>query len=389
MSGLNEFNFLQDIKNLVTGTDRGVGAGSLPDDGGFRVDRNYPLADIIGAAGAAGGASNSSEFYGLTAGTGNSTTTDYAATVAVHTAAGTGRVPFPRLGPQVPGQATYSSTTLGVTIANAGSYLISFNVQTTEAGQLELELNGAPLVYTLTGNQNPTSGGHRYVGSYVVTVPANGVIAVINAAGNSSALTITPANGSQTNAEAQTLSVMSLAGSAVVSPITTSFLNSTILVYSVASGGSTIGSLLYAIPRDYDEASDEFHLRIMASMSGSTNVDSPVLAATLFRQRGNLAVPAGFTASTVVADFNRFSATVPATLSSTVAVYEIDLSSQGLLRDDALTIALTSGPHTTNAIQLYFIEFTYRSCLVSYNETTKLLPVGSNPLDNKTLSELR
>lgn len=397
MSGLNEDNFLYGIRQIVTGTNRPNSAtGVEASDGGFWVDSNYNLNDIIAAAGAGGGgASNSSEFYGLTAGTGNGGTTDYAATVAVMTAAGTGRVPFPRLGPQVAGQATYSSTTNGITIAAAGTYLITFNVQTTEIGQLALELNGSTLPYTLVGNQNPTSGGHRYFGNAVVVVPAGGVIAVVNPAGNATALTITPSNGSETHAEAQTLVITNLLAGASAGPVGADVYNSTILVYAVAAGGSTVGTLLWSMPRDYDEASDAFRLRIMANMTGNT--DTPGLTATMYRQRGNsgsttlFGTPpssTGYTGSSVLADFYP-RAMVPANLSSTVQVVEIDLSSQGLLRDDALTIALGSGAHTTNGIQIYFIEVEYRSCLVSYNESTKLLPLGSNPLDNKTNMELR
>src|ERR1035437_2253904 len=54
---------------------------------------------VTNCTGCGGGPSTYQMWYGLTAGTGNSSTSDYPATVAVKTSVGTGRVPFPRLGP--------------------------------------------------------------------------------------------------------------------------------------------------------------------------------------------------------------------------------------------------------------------------------------------------
>lgn len=151
-----------------------------------------------------------SMFYGLTAGTGNGGPTDYAATVAVKTSAGTGRVPFPRNGATsgVIARADASSFTLPA----IGTYEVNFKVHTTEPGQLELELNGADVVESLTQDMNPTSGGHLMVGTCIIaTVAINAVIAVINPTGNSTALTITPANGAETHANAQSITVKRIA----------------------------------------------------------------------------------------------------------------------------------------------------------------------------------
>jgi len=148
-------------------------------------------------------------FFGLTAGTGNGGATDYAATVAVKTAAGTGRVPFPRDG---------ADTGAGVRVDGSsftlapGSYRVTATVHTTEPGQLELELNGAAVDNSCFGNANPTSGGHPIIVDAIVTVPAgpDQVLAVINPVGNSTALTVTPADGSLTHAYAQKLIIEKL-----------------------------------------------------------------------------------------------------------------------------------------------------------------------------------
>ena len=150
-------------------------------------------------------------FYGLTAGTGNDSGTDYAATVAVKTTAGTGRVPFPRNGP------TTSDTMIRLNsssfiLPEIGTYEVSFQVHTTEPGQLQLELNDAALPETTIANANPTAGGHPIAGRFFITTTVvNSVLAVINPAGNSTALTITPASGSLTHANAQSLLVTQIA----------------------------------------------------------------------------------------------------------------------------------------------------------------------------------
>jgi hypothetical protein len=149
----------------------------------------------------AGVASDVSMFYGLTAGTGNATSTDYAATVAVKTTAGTGRVPFPRLGPSVGSNPVVAASGSSFTMP-AGTWEIDVDVHTTETGQLQLELAGAAVDYSTAGNSNPTSGGHPLHIHALVTTTAGQVLAVINPAGNSPALTITPADGASTHAQA-------------------------------------------------------------------------------------------------------------------------------------------------------------------------------------------
>jgi hypothetical protein len=165
-----------------------------------------------GTAGAqgAGSITEFAMFYGLTAGTGIQGSTDYAATVAVKTSAGTGRVPFPRTGPVVGAIARVDGSSF--TLPEIGTYAVSFEVHTTEPGQLQLELNGTALPETCVANMNPTSGGHPLVGNaYITTTVINEVLAVINPAGNAAALTITPADGSETHANAQTLTIKRIA----------------------------------------------------------------------------------------------------------------------------------------------------------------------------------
>lgn len=149
-------------------------------------------------------------FYGLTTGTGNGGPNDYAATVAVKTSVGTGRVPFPRNGPQNGPVTRLDDFTFILPLI--GTYLVSFKVHTTEPGQLQLELDGVDLPETTTPNMNPTSGGHPIVASVLITTTVqNAVLAVVNPSGNSPALTITPADGASTHANAQSLVILRVA----------------------------------------------------------------------------------------------------------------------------------------------------------------------------------
>lgn len=145
-------------------------------------------------------------FYGLTAGTGNGGATDYAATIAVRTSAGTGAVPFPRVGPAAPGTGITSPSSTTFHLAAVGTYKVSWHVHTTERGQLELVLNDALLPETCMTNANPTAGGHPINGAVLITTSVvNSVLELVNPNGNSPALTITPADGADTHAHAQTI----------------------------------------------------------------------------------------------------------------------------------------------------------------------------------------
>ena len=68
-----------------------------------------------------------------------------------------------------------------------------FEVSVTEAGQLELTLNGAAIDYTVVGR---ATGTDQIVGMFIVeTTTINSILTVRNPAGNAEALTITPSAG--------------------------------------------------------------------------------------------------------------------------------------------------------------------------------------------------
>ena len=78
-------------------------------------------------------------------------------------------------------------------LAQIGTYQVLFQVGMTEAGQLELTLNGAPLAYTIVGRATGTS---QIIGLAILTTTTiNSVLTVRNPVDNSTALTITPLAG--------------------------------------------------------------------------------------------------------------------------------------------------------------------------------------------------
>lgn len=112
---------------------------------------------------------------------------DNAATVAPGT-----DVSFPQDGVNSGGSITRTGVS-SFNLSEIGIYQINFNVPVTEAGQLELTLNGTPLAYTVVGRATGTS---NITGEFIIeTSTINSILTVRNPAGNATALTITPLAG--------------------------------------------------------------------------------------------------------------------------------------------------------------------------------------------------
>ncbi len=78
-------------------------------------------------------------------------------------------------------------------LSEVGSYDVSFVVSVSEPGQIGLALNGVEFPYTVIGRATGTS---EIVGDSLVTTTSVGtVLTVLNPAGESTALTITPLAG--------------------------------------------------------------------------------------------------------------------------------------------------------------------------------------------------
>ena len=133
-----------------------------------------------GATGPSGGIINYADFYALMP-------PDNAATVASGT-----DVSFPQDGPNSGASITRAGAS-SFNLSEIGIYQIYFNVPVSEAGQLQLTLDGAPLAYTVVGRATGTSD---ISGMFLVeTTTINSTLTVQNPAGNAAALTITPLAG--------------------------------------------------------------------------------------------------------------------------------------------------------------------------------------------------
>jgi hypothetical protein len=134
---------------------------------------------VLAAKGAPSASGHFAEFYALMP-------PDNSATVGAGTA-----VSFPQDGPQNGSITRLTSSTFQ--LSETGTYRVTFDVPVTEAGQLELTLNGTALAYTVVGRATGTS---QVAGDALVSAPvADSVLAVVNPPGESTALTITPDAG--------------------------------------------------------------------------------------------------------------------------------------------------------------------------------------------------
>jgi len=138
------------------------------------------LTGPTGAIGEAGGVLNFADFYALMP-------PDNAATVAPGT-----DVSFPQDGPNS-GSGIARIGADSFNLSEIGTYQILFQVSVSEAGQLQLTLNGDALASTVVGQATGTS---QIIGmSFLTTTTINSVLTVRNPADNATALTITPLSG--------------------------------------------------------------------------------------------------------------------------------------------------------------------------------------------------
>ena len=101
-------------------------------------------------------------------------------------------VEFPQDGPNSGGSISRISN-IAFNLADVGTYQIFFEVPVTEAGQLQLALNGTPITYTTVGR---ATGTDQIVGMSIISTTAeDSVLTVQNPADNAAALTITPSAG--------------------------------------------------------------------------------------------------------------------------------------------------------------------------------------------------
>lgn len=148
-----------------------------------------------GATGPAGGFLGYASFFG-------NAPPDYPATIAVGTS-----LDFPNAGPTSGVGIIRSGPGLFV-LAEIGTYEVFWQAGITQAGQLQLRLNSIAQDQTTASR---ATGASQIINSVLITTTVvNSILEVINPAGNSTALTVTPSSGSLTHPPATSLVIKRL-----------------------------------------------------------------------------------------------------------------------------------------------------------------------------------
>lgn len=137
----------------------------------------------------------------------------------------------------------------------------------------------------------------------------------------------------------------------------------------VQEANDSVFHLTFPIPRDYDEATDELKVRVLASqLTVSTDDDVELDSEVYVKTAG----------SALGSDLDP---TAPGTVLSTTEQWvEFDLSQNSLTRDDVVNFELiTNGANDTDGeeVLIHAVELSYRSTLVSYDKETSF---GANDL---------
>lgn len=161
-------------------------------------------------------------------------------------------------------------------------------------------------------------------------------------------------------------------GTATYSQAITNANNATLAraINSLAAGGTVLpagaslgaGSVRFVVPRDYDEASDDFGLYIFVALAAA-DANITMTATATVRSLGQ--APVAKSAVNFTLPFT----TAAAPLSTTEQALVANLSGLGLKRNDIVTIALATVGTTTGTTTIYATQVTFDSCVVSFNET--------------------
>lgn len=115
-------------------------------------------------------------------------------------------VEFPTTSSQSTGITRLSDSTFN--LAEAGTYLVAFRVNSTDAGQLQIAVNSNGLANGIFGTS--TEGASIDGVTVITTAQANSVLSIINPTNSTSPITITQ-NAGGTNPTISTLTIIKLA----------------------------------------------------------------------------------------------------------------------------------------------------------------------------------
>jgi hypothetical protein len=135
-------------------------------------------------------------------------------------------------------------------------------------------------------------------------------------------------------------------------------------VTAATGTASTIATLTFPVTRDYDETSDHLRIRLVAVDAGA-DAGVTITGTPTFTPIATGTSTTG-SAVTATAPFSTTSLDVTTTLQ----VFEINLSGNGLHRDDTVSVAIALAGTTTHIVTVYWIEELYDSTIVSFHEDT-------------------
>lgn len=227
------------------------------------------------------------------------------------------------------------------------------------------------------GGSEGTSGPSAADGGIKVDRPANSIMSVIPASAFPAITDNTTGTASTTfaaiagttyatdapaikNALAEIAKVLNAQNAVFGSSV------SSVPVISAASTVTALGTVEFVVPRDYDEASDQFAVRINAAVANAAdNAVTVTGTATILP----IATGTAVTKSAVNGQVPFTNTT--AILTTKAQAIDIALSGFGLKRDDVVSVVLATGgtPTANGATYLYSVEFTYASCIVSFHDT--------------------
>lgn len=212
-----------------------------------------------------------------------------------------------------------------------------------------------------TGAKSYDGGIRREVDIPLSTVSGGGVAEV------STVLGITPANNSGAGLTTNLLN-MQISLGALVTAVNKLSLNADTNAFpaiNVSSGSnSSIGVVTFAIPRDYDEASDAFAIRVQLEVN-SADIAVPItLQGTLSYYNASAGVVYTIPAVTATLPF-----TTTTALGLVQTTYEIALGGNNLKRDALVEVVLALHGTTSAPAYVYGVEVLYDSTIVSYNNT--------------------
>ena len=128
----------------------------------------------------------------------------------------------------------------------------------------------------------------------------------------------------------------------------------------LASSQTDLGSLVFQIPRDYDESIDKLHIRFLANSGGDTN--TPTIDAAMYRKRVGAALSSDIDPTISGAVNNN---------TNKADWVEIVSEGDGWKAGDAVTCLFTSSAHTTDHLEIYGLEVIYASDLVYYEDAER------------------